>query len=80
MTYRDIFIIVLLMVSIWGLSISPNQMKAIEFQPKKTSFEKKKEAIWASVSSVRLPGFGQVFLGCCPVEHPVLPLPKTVSR
>ena len=61
MTYREIFIIVLLMVASLGLSISPSQMKAIEFRPKKAFSEKKNSEIMATISTIALPIFGQNF-------------------
>lgn len=83
MNLRELFIVVLLMVSICGLSISPNEMKVIEFQPKKSFFEKKKAAFLASVSAISIPSFGQSFQlarQIWPIDRPVLPLPSTVSR
>ncbi len=72
MTCHKLLLLALLLVATWGLSFSPSQMEAIEFQPKKACFERKKEA----VKAYALPVFERAGWLDCPVKSPVLPLPS----
>ena len=82
MTYREIFIIALLMVASMGLSISPNQMEAIEFHPKTAFIENKKPGFMAAISAVSMPIFFQnmamanPFWPTRPYVLPILPNAK----